>query len=262
MEDILRKLVDGQLTIDEAEKKLRLFSVDKIAGMALIDSGREFRRGLPEIILGEGKTMNQLERIITKAMRTSKRIVVSRLSKEQFGYLRSISSRYSVKLDEESRIAVVRNKSYRLNKTGGVVGIITAGTSDIAVAEESKVVAQEMGCRVVTAYDAGVAGLHRVFPIMKRMIKEEVDVLIVAAGREGALPSVVAGVIDTPIIALPTSVGYGLGEKGLSALAAMLQACSLGISVVNIDGGVAAGATAALIANRIAKSRIRNQTDS
>ena len=133
------------------------------------------------------------------------------------------------------------------------IGILTAGTSDIQVAEEARIIVEEMGCRVITAYDVGVTGIHRLIPPLKEMIAGDVDVLIVVAGREGALPTVVAGMVDLPVIAVPTSVGYGLGEKGISALIAMLQSCSLGLAVVNIDGGVAAGAIAAMIANRIAK---------
>jgi hypothetical protein len=148
---------------------------------------------------------------------------------------------------------VIKKKSFEVKRSGGKVGILTAGTSDISVAEEAKVVAEEMGCEVITAYDVGVAGIHRLFSPLKEMIGTDVDVVIVVAGREGALPSVVAGLVDVPVIAVPTSVGYGLGERGVSALMAMLQACSLGIAVVNIDGGVAAGAAAALIANRVAK---------
>ncbi|KYH39684.1 MAG: hypothetical protein AYL32_015300, partial [Candidatus Bathyarchaeota archaeon B26-2] len=114
---------------------------------------------------------------------------------------------------------------------------------------------EEMGCEVTTAYDVGVAGIHRLIQPLKEMIAKDVDVLIVVAGREGALPTVVAGMVDVPVIAVPASIGYGLGEKGVSALMAMLQSCSLGMAVVNIDGGVAAGATAALIANRTARFR-------
>jgi len=112
-----------------------------------------------------------------------------------------------------------------------------------------------MGCEVITAYDVGVAGIHRLFPPLREMINEDVDAIVVVAGREGALASVVAGVVDVPVIGVPTSSGYGFGAKGVGALMAMLQACSLGIAVVNIDGGVPAGAIAALIANRIAKAK-------
>ncbi len=132
---------------------------------------------------------------------------------------------------------------------------MAAGTSDIPVAEEARIVAEEMGCEVMTAYDVGVAGIHRLFLPLKGMIEKDVDTIIVVAGREGALPTVVAGIVDIPIIAVPTSIGYGLGEKGVSALTAMLQACSLGLAVVNIDNGVAAGTIASLIANRIAEAR-------
>jgi len=112
-----------------------------------------------------------------------------------------------------------------------------------------------MGCDVITAYDVGVAGIHRLFPHLKAMLEKDVDVIIAVAGREGALPSVVAGLVDIPVIGVPTSIGYGLGEKGIGALTAMLQTCSLGLAVVNIDGGIPAGAIAALIANRMAKIR-------
>lgn len=135
--------------------------------------------------------------------------------------------------------------------------MITAGTADIPVATEAKVAAEEMGCKVLTAFDVGVAGIHRLFGPLKRMIEEGVDAIIVVAGMEGALPSVVASLVDVPVIGVPTSVGYGLGRDGIGALTAMLQSCSLGLAVVNIDGGVAAGVFAALIANRAAKASLK-----
>jgi hypothetical protein len=150
---------------------------------------------------------------------------------------------------------VIKKKDFMFESYGGKVGILAAGTSDIPVAEEARVVAEEMGCTVFAAYDVGVAALHRLFLPLKEIIQNDADSLIVVAGREGALPSVIAGLVDVPVIGVPTSIGYGLGEKGVSALMAMLQACSLGLAVVNIDGGVAAGAIAALIANRVAKAR-------
>lgn len=152
---------------------------------------------------------------------------------------------------------MLKRSGFKTLKTGGRIGILTAGTSDIRVAEEARVMAEEMGCTVTMENDVGVAGIHRVFPAVKRMLEADVDVVIVAAGREGALPTVVAGLIDLPIIGLPVSTGYGAGGRGEAALNAMLQACSLGIAVVNIDSGVAAGAVASLIANRVAKSRKR-----
>jgi hypothetical protein len=133
---------------------------------------------------------------------------------------------------------------------GGRVGIITAGTSDIGVAEEARLMCEAMNCQAITSYDVGVAGIQRVFPILKEMIEKEVDCVIVAAGMEGALATLVSSMVDIPVIGLPTSVGYGYGEKGIAALASMLQSCSLGLSVVNIDNGIAAGAIAANIVNR------------
>ncbi|MEM0090759.1 MAG: nickel pincer cofactor biosynthesis protein LarB, partial [Nitrososphaerota archaeon] len=150
---------------------------------------------------------------------------------------------------------VVRDKDYHKPSTGGRVGILTAGTHDIPVAEEVRVVAEEMGCMVKSFYDVGAAGIHRLFEPLKELLEWDVDVIVVVAGREGALPTVVGSLVDVPIIAVPTSSGYGYGGKGKTALMAMLQSCSLGIGVVNIDGGVPAGILSALIANRAAKFR-------
>jgi hypothetical protein len=134
--------------------------------------------------------------------------------------------------------------------------VLTAGTSDIPAAEEAALICREMGCEVHTVYDVGVAGLHRLWEPLRLLLEEaEVDVLIVAAGMDGALPSVVSGLVDVPVVGLPTSIGYGLGGKGEAALLSMLQTCSPGMAVVNIDNGVGAGAMAGLIANRMAAAR-------
>ena len=138
------------------------------------------------------------------------------------------------------------------------MGVLTAGTSDIPVAEEAEVIAREMGCETRSFYDVGVAGIHRLFEPVRDLLQWGSDVILVVAGREGALPTVVAGIVDVPVIGVPTSRSYGFGEKGLAALAAMLQSCSLGMAVVNIDGGVGAGAVAALIANRVGEHRTRS----
>jgi NCAIR mutase (PurE)-related protein len=140
-------------------------------------------------------------------------------------------------------------------QTGGVVGVLTAGTSDAPVADEAAFVCREMGCRVIRADDVGVAGLHRLEAPLRSLRNEGADVAIVVAGMDGALPSVVAGLLDVPVIGLPTSIGYGLGGQGVAALLSMLQTCAPGLTVVNIDNGVGAGATAALIANRVAAAR-------
>ena len=161
---------------------------------------------------------------------------------------------------ELARIAVIRHKSFKSPSTGGRVGIITAGTSDLPVAQQAAVMASEMGCQVKMVSDVGVAGIHRLVEPLSQLLDSDVDVLIVAAGMDGALPSVVAGLVRLPVIGLPTSNGYGLGGRGQAALLSMLQTCSPGLVVVNIDNGIGAGASAALIANRVATTDRRNST--
>jgi hypothetical protein len=251
----LERLAKGKISVDEAEKLLRLFSVEEVDNIAKVDIGRECRRSVPEIVLAEGKTAEEVVEITSTLLESCGRAIVSRVSKEHVNALQEEFGRgsNSMKFYEKPRIAVISRSDYHPNQVGGRIGILAAGTSDIAVAEEANIIAQEMGCETITSYDVGVAGIHRLFPAVKEMIQKDVDVIIAVAGREGALPTVVAGLVDVPIIAVPTSTGYGLGEKGMSALTAMLQACALGIAVVNIDAGVAAGTVAALIANRTAR---------
>ncbi len=143
----------------------------------------------------------------------------------------------------------------KLSSTGGKVGILTAGTSDVGVAEEARLMCESMGCQCVCSYDVGIAGIHRLFPIVKKIIHDDVDAIIVVAGMEGALASIISSLVDIPVIGVPSSVGYGYGEKGVAALASMLQSCTLGLSVVNIDNGIGAGAFAANIANRSVRKK-------
>lgn len=255
MREILERLVKGQISVDEAERLLKVSAIEEIGGLARIDIGREARKGIPEIILAEGKSPGDVAEIAFRMLNERGRAIISRAAKEHMDAIRDMAASHdaALKASDKAGIIVVRRKGFEVGRTSGKVGILTAGTSDIPVAEEARVIVEEMGCEALTAYDVGVAGIHRLFPPLREMVEADVDVLVVAAGREGALPSVVAGLVDIPVIAVPTSTGYGLGEKGVSALTAMLQACSLGIAVVNIDGGVAAGVTAALIANRAAR---------
>jgi len=260
LREVLEKLVKGQISMDDAEKLLKILVIEEIGNLARIDVGREFRKGIPEIILAEGKSPEDVAQIALRMLNENGRAIISRATREQIEIIRKATLDDAfLQVDNRVGMAVIKKKDFEIKRTGGKVGILTAGTSDISVAVEAKVVAEEMGCEVIRAYDVGVAGIHRLFPPLKEMIAKDVDVIIVVAGREGALPSVVAGLVDVPVIAVPTSVGYGLGEKGVSALMAMLQACSLGLAVVNIDGGVAAGAVAALIANRVAKFKNRGK---
>ena len=254
--EILKRLVKGEISIEEAEKLLKIAAIEEIETIAKLDVKRHMRTGVPEVILAEGKDSEDLAKIVMKALERSGRAIISRIENKHVEAIKKIiPSSTSVQINKKARMIVIKKEGFTIEKTGGKVGIITAGTSDIPIAEEARIIAEEMGCEVITAYDVGVAGIHRLFPSLKEMIEKDVDALIVVAGREGALPSVVAGMVDIPVIGVPTSIGYGLGEKGISALTAMLQACSLGLAVVNIDSGVAAGAIAALIANRAAKTR-------
>ncbi|MDY6833556.1 MAG: nickel pincer cofactor biosynthesis protein LarB [Chloroflexota bacterium] len=256
MRDILKQLAQGQITVDEAEKSIRILELMEVENLAQLDIGREFRKGIPEIILAEGKPPEQTGQIALAMVQKQGHVVVSRADDAHFRSIRKIMpSTIHIMESAHARIVVLRKAGFAPYDFGGRVGILAAGTSDMPIAEEAKILSIEMGCHVLEEYDVGVAGVHRLFPPLKQMLEEQVDVLVVVAGREGALPSLVAGLVDIPIIAVPTSIGYGFGEKGTAALAAMLQACPLGLAVVNIDAGIAAGAIAALIANRAAKAR-------
>ncbi|MFP3951543.1 MAG: nickel pincer cofactor biosynthesis protein LarB [Candidatus Bathyarchaeia archaeon] len=251
MRDILERLVKGEITLEEAEGLLRGSSISEITELAKLDVNREVRKGFPEIILAEGKHPEDVAKISRRMLDSKGRVMISRINEEHLKALRdSLGSDIRLELNEKARMVTLKTKDFEFSRNKGKIGVITAGTSDIPIAEEVKVVAEEMGCTVYSAYDAGVAGLHRLFPPLKEMLERDVDVLVVVAGREGALPTVVSGLVDIPIIAVPTSIGYGHGGSGVSALMSMLQACSLGIAVVNIDAGVAAGTISALIARR------------
>jgi NCAIR mutase (PurE)-related protein len=257
LKDVLEKVAKNEISPAEAEKLLRLLAIDELENLAKIDGKREFRKGLPEIILAEGKATNDLVKIALKMLAKSGRVIISRCDEQTVQAIREAAPiDAAMQICDRARMVVIKKKGAVAAKTGGRIGILTAGTSDVPVAEEAKIIAEEMGCEVFTAYDVGVAGIHRLLQPLKDMLLKDVDVIIVVAGREGALASVVAGMVDVPVIAVPTSNSYGFGEKGIGTLMAMLQSCSLGLAVVNIDGGVAAGAMATLIANRSAKFRV------
>ncbi len=260
LREVLGKLTRGEISLDEAEKALKMLAIEEVGDLARLDIGREIRHGIPEVVIAEGKTPEDVAEIASKALAQKGRVIISRATKQHVEALKSVMAK-----DEflhESRTGgtvVVKRKDLAARTTWGRVGIITAGTSDIPIAEEAEVMASEMGCEVTKTYDVGAAGVHRLFPPLKEMITKDVDVIVVVAGREGALPTLLAGMVDVPLIAVPTSFGYGLGGRGVGALMAMLQSCSLGLAVVNIDGGIPAGAVAALIANRAAKFRASSE---
>jgi len=242
--------------VDDAERALRLDSVEKVLNVARLDVGREKRRGVPEVVLAEGKKTDDLLAICARMVDRTGRAIVTRLDDDQLSRLETtFGTSHEVQRFGHAKSLVIRKGDHSRLKTGGQVGILTAGTVDLPVAEEAEMMAQEMGCITHLESDVGVAGIHRLVEPLTKMLKEDVDVLVVVAGREGALPTVVAGLVDLPLIAVPSSSGYGYGGHGQAALMAMLQACSLGLGVVNIDAGIAAGVVAAQIANRVAKAR-------
>ena len=246
--DVLERFRKGEITLDRAEQLLKLDFLEVIGEHTIFDHAREARRGIPEIIFGETKSPQVVADIVGRVLSDREVILVSRASREHLEAVRSVVDGEMVRYVDKAKMIVVDKRRERAAK--GMVGILTAGSSDIAVAEEAKAVAEAMGCQVITSYDVGVAALHRFMGPLMRMIEEGVDVLVVVAGMEGALPTVVSGLTDVPVIGVPTSVGYGYGGKGEAALMGMLQTCSPGLVVVNIDNGVAAGATAALISLR------------
>jgi NCAIR mutase (PurE)-related protein len=219
------------------------------------DPGREQRKGVPEVIFGESKDVAKIIAMAQGLLKGSGRAIISRVRPEAIARLQEAFQEYTVSVHEAARAVVIYRPDYVRRRTGGFVGVISAGTSDIPVAQEAALIAEEMGCQVTCIYDVGVAGLHRLVEPLRNLLSSGVDAIIVAAGMDGALPSVVAGLVPVPVIGLPTSIGYGLGGKGIAALLSMLQTCAPGLSVVNIDNGVGAGITAALIANRVAQAR-------
>ena len=226
------------------------------ADFARPDFERAKRKGVPEVILADGKSAEHALRITRLFLERKGRAILSRVSRELEERLRQeFANVLGVEFEwyETARAVVVRKPDTVVPDTGGRVGILTAGTSDVPAAEEAAMICREMGCRVYTTFDVGVAGLHRLFGPLKEMLDEHrVDVLVVAAGMDGALPSVISGLADVPVIGLPTAVGYGIGGDGVAALYSMLQTCAPGMAVVNIGNGIGAGAMAGLIANRAA----------
>jgi hypothetical protein len=260
LREILDRLANGKITVEDAEKALRVDLVEKVGGVARLDISRSIRRSIPEIVLAEGKSDVDLAAICRSMLMKDGRVIVSRVSNSQLSKLKkTFSGKYRFQEPLHASCVVIKQRNSVIKSTGGRVGILTAGTVDLAIAEEAATIAREMGCLTFVEVDAGVAGIHRLIEPLTSLVKQDVDCLIVVAGREGALPTVVAGLVDIPIIAVPTSSGYGYGGKGTAALMAMLQACSLGLAVVNIDSGIAAGVVASLVANRVAKARVHSQ---
>ena len=251
MKEILESLVDGKLNVEEAEKLINANNILKFEDIAKMDINRSERTGFPEAVFSPSKDYDDLLLIIKKYMQTKQDdLIVTKLPKERYERILDDlgEDTYIYEYNKRAQILIIR-KEIKEKEIVAKIGIITAGTSDINIAEEARVIVEEGGCEAITSYDIGVAGIHRLFPQIAHMVKEGVRVFIVCAGMEGALPSVVAGLVDVPVIGVPTSVGYGVGEGGRVALDAMLQSCAPGIAVVNIDNGFGAAVFALTIVN-------------
>jgi len=245
--DVLDKVKRGEISVDEAEKLLKLDYLERIGNHTVFDLTREYRSGVPEVIYAGSKSPEKVGEIVEAVIKRTGMVTVSRASEADHMEIVRRVGKEGVDHRPEARMIVVDRRKERPVKSGKI-GVLTAGTSDIPVAEEAATIAEIMGCEVIRGYDVGVAGIHRLLDPLKKMISEGVACIIVVAGMEGALPSVVTGIAPVAVIGVPTSVGYGLGGGGVGALTTMLQSCSPGLVVVNIDNGFNAGATAALIA--------------
>ncbi|MCL9815940.1 nickel pincer cofactor biosynthesis protein LarB [Natronocalculus amylovorans] len=250
MQKTLRALADGELTVEEAEAKL--------SGYATTDAGRfdavrETRRGIPEAILSDGKATEEIISLTQTALNTTDRAIITRIDETEATMLKNaVDDTTIISHDKRARTVIMHSSEFKQPTVEAAVAIVTGGTADLPVAGEAKAITEAIGIETTLITDVGVANLTRMVDQLDRI--KQADVVIVAAGREGALPTVVAGLVDAPVIGLPTSIGYGAGGKGEAALYGMLQSCTV-LTTVNIDAGFTAGAQAGLIARRIAGDR-------
>jgi len=244
LRDILVRLRKGKITVEESLERLKTLPFEDL-GFACIDHHRGLRTGLSEVIFGEGKEVSEILTIMERMLHQEENVLVTRLSLEKAGEIQNKfpESTYH----EKARALTVIKCPVDVSGRGSIL-VISAGTSDIPVAEEAAITAIFMGNEVDTIYDVGISGLHRILSHRERIMKA--SVLVVVAGMEGALPSVVGGLVDKPVIAVPTSVGYGASFNGISALLGMLNSCAAGVTVVNIDNGFGAGYAASVINRR------------
>jgi NCAIR mutase (PurE)-related protein len=244
LSELLENVRSGKIPIVKAVARLRQLPFEDL-GFAKVDHHRSVRQGFPEVVLGEGKEPKQIAAIVRAMQRKRSDILVTRLDRDKM--VRVMKAVRGLKYHAAARAATWSARPIPIQGKGAVL-VVCAGTSDIPVAEEAAVTATMMGNRVERLFDVGVAGIHRLLDSRSKL--DSAAVLIVVAGMEGALPSVVAGLIDKPVIAVPTSVGYGASFHGIAALLGMLNSCAAGVTVVNIDNGFGAGFAAGLI-NRV-----------
>lgn len=239
LEDILKQVQTGSLSINEAKEKLSTY---ENLGFAKVDHHRKKRQGFPEVVYGEGKTKEHILAIIKAIRSKDNNVLVTRISEEKAAHILKEYPEFTY--NEIAQILFWKDEKESV-ESKGYIAIVCAGTSDLKVAEEAAITAEALGSNVRRFYDVGVAGIHRLFDHIEEI--QNATVSVVVAGMEGALPSVVGGLVSHPILAVPTSVGYGANFNGLSALLTMLNSCASGISVVNIDNGFGAAYNAVLI---------------
>ena len=244
LHDLLSRVSNGQVAVEQAVEALKTLPFEDL-GFARVDHHRRLRTGLPEVIFSPGKTVDQIAAIARRLSADGHHVLMTRLEADRADALRSLLP--ALRYYAEARLASLGQPPGPPPEQGSLL-VVAAGTADFPVAEEAAVSAELLGNQVERLYDVGVAGLHRLLDSLDRL--RAASVLIVVAGMEGALPSVVGGLVERPVIAVPTSVGYGASFQGLAALLAMLNSCASGITVVNIDNGFGAAAAATLM-NRL-----------
>ena len=246
LRQLLEQVKDGQVEIDQAMEKLRHLPFEDL-GFARVDHHRQLRRGFPEVIFCPGKTPEQIIRIFESLASKGNNVLATRAQPEVFEALAQTRKFPKARYEELARAIVLEQQELPPSKS--VLPIVTAGTADLPVAMEAKVTAEIMGQQTELICDVGVAGLHRLFGCLPQL--QQANLIIVVAGMEGALASVLGGLVSCPVIAVPTSIGYGANFQGLAALLTMLNSCASGITVVNIDNGFSAAVTATMINRKI-----------
>ena len=237
---LLENVRDRKIKIDDALRILKALPYEDL-GFAKIDTHRDLRKGFPEVILCKGKTIEQITKIVEKLSLENELIMATKVDKEVYEAIRNV--RKDMVYYETAKIVLIGQRKKKRSKK--IILVVSAGTSDLPIAEEAAVTAEAMGGTVERLYDIGVAGIHRLFDNKEKLFNA--NVIVVVAGMEGALSSVIGGLVDKPVIAVPTSVGYGASFHGLAALLTMLNCCAPGVVVVNIDNGFGAGYFASVI---------------
>ncbi len=248
LREILKKIKNNEIDISEGMDKLKNLPFEDL-GYAKVDHHRSIRNGYPEVIYCEGKTLDEIEGIVKNMLENKTNVLATRANKDIYNRLKEVTKK--AEFYERAKIVVI--KQNEVTKSKSKILVVSAGTSDMKVAEEAALTAEIMGSRVERLYDVGVAGIHRLFLNKDKL--DDANVIIVVAGMEGALPSVIGGLVDKPVIAVPTSVGYGVNFEGVAPLLTMLNSCASGVGVVNIDNGFGAGYLGTTIIRQIEKNR-------